>query len=114
MSLVCYECGVDVQPTKTFPGREGGLVSPIVRSAVWVPGSHEDKEWVITFLKQGSWNRVLCFECIETKMSAPMMKIIYDAYRAEIQYRRTEKKINDSSEVESDLRSIYGTLQRVF
>jgi hypothetical protein len=92
MSLLCYECGIDLQPSKELPGREGMLVYPSLLSFIYLPSKDEKQEHTIGYVLSQS-NRSICFECIEKgmpKAKKQVMKEIYDCYDAETVYRQIE------------------------
>lgn len=92
MSLVCNECSVDLQPSKSLPGREGVLVYPNLLSLVYVPSGNKEKlEYRLSY-QESKANRSLCFECIDSKSpEKEILKTIYAAYEAETRFKRVEE-----------------------
>ena len=93
MSLVCHNCSRDMGPSETLPGREGTIVYPQVLSFIWVVEESASEKWVIRHT-QAPCNRSLCFRCIADKLpdnQQPVLRAVYEAYEAEIKYRRNEE-----------------------
>lgn len=93
MSLVCHECGKDLQPGDSLPGREGVFVHPNVISAVWALEGDEIK-WLPVFVETPH-NRSLCFECIiknlfQGEVTAALSGV-FSAYQAETKFRQIDK-----------------------
>lgn len=92
MSLICHNCGQEMGPSDSFPGREGTMVFPNVLSFIWVVEAPKSK-WSINYV-QPKINLSLCFACIAGKVHQKRQNVlgaVYSAYTAEINYRRNEE-----------------------
>jgi len=92
MSLCCHNCGQDMGPSDTFPGREGTMVFPNVLSFIWV-AEEPNPKWSIHYI-QPYVDLSLCFECIAKKVPNKrqgVLNAVYSAYEAEINYRRNQE-----------------------
>ena len=91
MSLVCNECGEDLGPSKTLPGREGTMVYPSVISLIYLP--EKEGAYTARYL-ESQCNRSLCFRCISDKLPQERhngLNLIYEIYEAETELRKIEK-----------------------
>ncbi|GEM_PF-4512380 len=99
MSLVCHECQQDMQPSDELPGREGGMLTPILPSIVWVAekatGRNEEEKWVLAPVVT-DYKIALCFGCMLQKISKvrlPFLNTLLLAYDAEVRHHRQAVKI---------------------
>ena len=95
MSLACHECGQDLRPSPTFPGREGGIIHPSVLAIAWVgsEGATEELNWTPVFVESPD-NASICFACVLSKASQQAqarMRAVFEAYAAEIEYQRLKR-----------------------
>lgn len=92
MSLICYECKTDVQPSNQLPGREGSLVYPTVPSLIWTPENSQAPGEVAYVTAQE--NFCLCFVCIEksSTVGRDNLQKLYQLYEAETIYSRYKKQ----------------------
>ncbi len=98
MSLICHECQSDMQPCEVLPGREGGMLTPVLPSMVWVSGKtgDEKEKWVLAPVVI-DYKIALCFACIKViiqKNRMPFLQALFSAYEAEVEYGRHAEKIN--------------------
>jgi hypothetical protein len=108
MSLVCNECGKEMRPSESLPGREGMLVHPVVRALIYVPSKSLKRPSYEMEYMMSQANRSLCFECVEEKLPKgrkSRLNQIYECYKAETEYKKIKDKhagkwvpISDSSQ----------------
>ncbi len=88
MSLVCFECGGDVQPGMVFPEREGGMLSVNVSGGIGnLTGNHDDFAFV-----EAPSRSALCFECLlgirPCEIYHNRLRGVFAAYNAEVALNR--------------------------
>ena len=96
MSLVCHECGRDVQPSDELPAREGGMIYPHVPSWIWSPDGMNWEPAIVPVVNQ---QVACCFECIIKGVQPQMqtaLQLVFDAYTAEAAWRQLELKTNNT------------------
>lgn len=96
MSLICYECGIDLQPSDSLPGREGTIVHPIVPALIYVPLSKEiaKPDYKMAHVEAPD-SRSLCFQCIENGFSQEKkeaLSSVYECFEAEMSLREIEER----------------------
>ncbi|MBI4120959.1 MAG: hypothetical protein HY457_01755 [Parcubacteria group bacterium] len=95
MSLVCHECGNDIQPSDTLPAREGGIIHPNVISLAWFP---DGKTWTRVFV-EAPQGIACCLECVGRSVPGydferlTKLTHVCDAYNAEVTLRRHEQSM---------------------
>jgi len=92
MSLLCHECGFDVQPSEVLPGREGTFIHPNVLSIVWTTGELIKDKLALAYI-EAPQNLCLCFQCIANHLPPyqhALLDSIYEAYKAEIDFRQID------------------------
>jgi len=88
MSLVCHECGHDLQPGNVFPGREGGILRPNFSVSVW-PTTEAGWDNVFVEVPAGL---ALCFQCLVNISSVEkyqnFLRRVFFTYNTEVDLKR--------------------------
>lgn len=87
MSLLCYECNLDLVPGEELPGREGYMIQPIVPGLVYIPtdtGLENELTPIPVDLSVAG-----CFSCMEkSNPEFPALRRVYEALDAETELER--------------------------
>lgn len=93
MSLVCHECGTDVQPGMVFPGREGGMLNASLLASVW----DEDGHFTDVAFVESPNRSALCFECLlgmsPDEAYHNRLRRVFAAYNAEVAMNRFHNRM---------------------
>lgn len=90
MSLVCHECGEDIQPSDQIINHEGGMIYPNVVSLAWLP---DGKTWAPVLL-EAPVGIACCFNCLARNAghvdfdAFPRLMAVGGAYNAEVALNR--------------------------
>lgn len=95
MSLICTECEQDMDPTEGLPGRDGGMVHPIVPSLLYLPEPNAQGRYgYVLGNVRAPANTSLCYSCIENATGGRTQRLVrfYEAVVAERDYMQKEKQ----------------------
>ncbi len=87
MSLFCYECGQDLEPSIKLPGKEGVVIYPNLVTLIYIP-LEDSVKYERDYLEAGD-GAGLCFVCLEGSLSfetqQDILWPIYGAYKTEME-----------------------------